>query len=184
MRFTEQYINPKVLKIDHHYGQYERWRLLASYHKYFLKQSVKLGEIKSGMSVLDYGCGKQMLRHALPSDVEYTGYDIIPEFSDVENIRGRKYDVIFAIQVIHYINNTGIKELAKVFAHITNRLVVMVPTQTMFKRFLDIMLGQKKDNETFLSEQKEIYRILNDHFRYDKFKPFFGLAEVSRWRRM
>lgn len=183
MRFNERYVDPEALKIDHHYGQYECFYLTTAYHKYVLKESVKLAEIHAGMSVLDYGCGKQMLRHFLPKDVKYIGYDIVSEFSDVDDIRGHNYEVIFAIQVLQYPDQTGIKELANLFARLSNRLVVMVPAENKLKRFLDVVLGLKEDNKIFLSKPSEIYQILDDLFLLGKKKSLFGMGEISSWRK-
>lgn len=183
MRFNEQHVNPKVIEIDHHFGQYERSCLTTAYHKYILKQSVKLGGIQPGMSVLDYGCGGQVLRHFLPSGVKYIGYDIVPEFSDVDNIREHNYDVIFAIQVLQYPDKTGLKELSNLYARLSNRLVVMVPSDNKFKRFLDVVLGLKEDNKSFLSKPSEIYQTMGDLFRCEKVKTIFGVGEISVWKR-
>ena len=134
------------------------------------------------MSVLDYGCGRQMLHHALPSGIEYIGYDIVPEFTDVDDIAKRSYDVIFAIQVLHNLKKTGINQLADLFAQLSKTLIVMVPTKNLFKRFLDSIMGLQKDNEAFIHEAKEIYKFLDHYFLCEKVKSVFGVSEISLWK--
>ena len=116
-------IHPRTLEIDHHFGQYERFFLITAYHKYIIRSCIKIGELKDGMCVLDYGCGRQMLHHALPKGIEYIGYDIVPEFTDVDDITKRSYDVIFAIQVLQYLNQTGIRQLADLFTQLSKTLM-------------------------------------------------------------
>ena len=185
MRFNEQYVDSRVLEIDHHFGQYGRSRLIAAYHKYVLKESVKLGEVRPGMCVLDYGCGRQMLRHALPRDVKYFGYDLVPEFSDIDDIRGRPYDVIFAIQVLQYPDEAGLNELSEAFAQSSSRVVVMLPSSRAVKKYiLDAILGLKKDADaSFRSEPGLVYKTLDRVFQHEASKNLIGVGELSRWRR-
>ncbi len=53
-------------------------------------QEVKdlLSDIKSGIAVLDIGCGTGRVRQALPADLDYTGLDNSPELLEVAR---RKY---------------------------------------------------------------------------------------------
>ena len=185
MRFNEQHVDSRVLKVDHHFGQYERCRLVTAYHKHVLKQSVKIGEVRQGMTILDYGCGRQVLRQVLPKGVEYFGYDLVPEFSDLDNVLGRRYDVIFAIQVLQYPDEAGLKELAESFAELSPRLVVMLPSRSPVKKYLfDAVLRIKKDaDETFRSEPWLVYRILDRLFECEESKNLFWLGELSRWKR-
>ncbi len=184
MRFNQEYVDHRVLDIDHHYGQYERSTSLAAYHKYVLGQAVKLAELQPGMRILDYGCGRRMLRHALPPGVEYHGYDIAEEFSDTNDFRSRNYDAILAIQVLQYPNEAGLRELSKVFAQLSEKLIVMLPSSSGFKNFLDLILGLKEDADaTFRSEPKLVYKVLEDFFELERMKNLLGVGELSRWAR-
>lgn len=183
MKSGEEYIDPKVLTIDHHFGQYERFGIIASYHKHVLKKCVRLAGIQSGMNVLDFGCGRQMLRQVLPADVHYVGYDIVSEFSDIDDFRKQRYDIIFAIQVMHYPDKFGIEELAKEFARLAPILIVMVPSTGKFKKnILDRLFGLKHDaDSTFRSEPRDIYSVLEKHYARRNFKRVFGIGEITRW---
>ena len=108
---VEKYFDPRVISINHHYEQYERSSIINTYHRSVLKKCIRISGIRSGMSVLDYGCGRKILRKYLPVDIDYIGYDIISKFTDIVDIRGKKYDVIFAIQVLQYIDNKGLNDI-------------------------------------------------------------------------
>jgi hypothetical protein len=185
MRFNQRYVDDKVLQIDHDYGQYRRSRIMAAYHRSVLRKTVQLSGVQPGMSVLDYGCGKQELKQALPQGVAYTGYDIVTGFSDIADPSVGHYDVVFAIQVLMYPNEAGLRELTTVFANITNRLTIMVPSQTRFKKYvLDPLLGLKKDaDETFRSRPELIYHILSEKFKMTSLRNYLGVAGISTWQR-
>lgn len=185
MRFGQKHVDPRVLEIDHHGGQYQRSALIAAYHRRVLKECVKIAKLSPGMSVLDYGCGGQELKKLLPQGVRYTGYDLVPEFSDIADPTDGTYDVVFAIQMMQYPDRAGQEELAALFARLAGTLVVMLPSQNMFKRhILDPIFGLKKDaDETFRAEPRDVYDVLNGKFEQVKFKLLFALAEISRWKR-
>jgi hypothetical protein len=185
MRFNQRHVDSKVLEIDHDYGQYRRSPIMAAYHRSVLRKTVKLSGVQPGMTVLDYGCGRQMLKKALPTGVNYTGYDLVPEFSDVADPSVRQYDIVFAIQVLMYPSEDGLSEVAATFAAITQKVVIMVPSQTSFKRyFLDPLLGLKKDaDETFRSRPDTIYKMFERHFAMNSLHNYLGVAAISTWQR-
>jgi len=184
MRFNQQSVDPRVLEIDHHGGQYERSRLIAAYHQFILRRCAKLADLRPGMRVLDYGCGRQMLRRCLPAGVQYMGYDLTPEFSDIHDPTGRHFDVVFAIQMLMYPDDAGLRELTGTFAAITETVVAMLPAQGFIKKnLIDPLLGLKEAaDSTFRSRPARVYEVLRGRFDCERMIHLFGVADLSRWK--
>ena len=184
MRFNQQSVDPRVVEIDHHGGQYERNRFIAAYHHFILRRCAKLADLRPGMSVLDYGCGRQILRRHLPAGVQYTGYDLTPEFSDIDNPVGRRFDVVFAIQMLMYPDDAGVRELTDTFAHMTGTVVAMLPAQGFIKKnLIDPILGLKEAaDSTFRSRPAGVYEVLRGRFDCERMIHLFGVADISRWK--
>jgi hypothetical protein len=184
MRFNQQSVDPRVIEIDHHGGQYERNRFIAAYHHFILRRCVRLAGVRSGMSVLDYGCGRQMLRRHLPTDVRYNGYDLNPEFSDITDPTSGRYNVVFAIQMLMYPDNAGLKELIAAFAGMTETVVAMLPAQGFVKKnLIDPVLGLKEAADTtFRSRPARVYEVLGERFDCERMIHLFGVADLSRWK--
>ena len=174
-------INRWACEIDMHYEQYERSYFLSTYYRWILKKCVRIASVNPEMTVLDYGCGNKILLQYLPVGIDYIGYDIISSFSDVTNIRGKKYNVIFAIQVLQYINNQGLNELMKNFSHICDRLIIMCPTQNLVKKFIDKLIGLTKNNMIFESSIDDIYKITNKYYSLQNRQSVFCFGEISCW---
>ena len=177
----EQYFDPEVITINHHYEQYERSRVINTYHRSILKKCVRMSGIKRGMRVLDYGCGKKILKEYLPVDTDYIGYDIISVFTDISDIKGKKYDVIFLIQVLQYINNKGLNELMSKFLQLGDKIIIMCPTQNILKRYIDALLGLRQNNMIFESSIEEIYQFANKYYSLQSRESVFCFGEISRW---
>ena len=184
MRFNQQSVDPRVLEIDHHHGQYERNRFIAVYHNLILRLCARMSGVRPGMRVLDYGCGKQMLKKHLPAGVDYVGYDLEPAFSDITDPSKDRYDAVFAIQMLMYPDELGLRELTSMFANVTGRVVVMMPAQGFIKRrVLDPILGLKEAaDSTFRSTPKTAYAALSGKFDCARMWHLFGIADISLWR--
>ena len=178
---VEKYFDPRVISINHHYEQYERSSIINTYHRSVLKKCIRISGIRSGMSVLDYGCGRKILREYLPIDIDYIGYDIISKFTDIIDIRGKKYDVIFAIQVLQYIDNKGLNELMSNFLQLGDKIIIMCPTQNILKRYIDALLGLRQNNMIFESSIEEIYQFANKYYSLQSRESVFCFGEISRW---
>lgn len=185
MRFGEEHVDSKVVQIDHYQRQYGSSRWIAAYHRFVLRQAVALARLEPGMKVLDYGCGRQVLKGMLPPGVDYVGYDLVPALSDCEDPSAGKYDLVFAIQVLQYPDEAGLRRLGEVFSTVAPRLVVMLPSQNAFKRLvLDPLLGLKKDADlTFRSGARDVYAALGERFVREGTRNVFWVGEVTSWRR-
>ncbi len=171
--------------LDHHQHQYNTSYLTATYHRLVLRQAVRMARLRPEMHVLDYGCGHQQLRRGLPPGVHYTGYDIVTELSDVKDPRSAHYDLVFAIQVLMYLDGPGLRAWVECFARLTSNLVVMVPARNFLKdEVLDSVFGLKKLREDMVrSHPKEIYDQLSRRFSLDSSRNVLWMDEITRWRR-
>ncbi len=174
-------INNRACEINMHYEQYERSYFLSSYYRWILKKCVRIANVNSEMTVLDYGCGNKILLQYLPVGIDYIGYDIISSFSDVTNIKEKKYNVIFAIQVLQYINNQGLSELMSNFSKLCDRLIIMCPTQNHVKRFIDKLIGLKQNNMIFKSTIDDIYKFANKYYSLQNRQSVLYFGEISCW---
>jgi hypothetical protein len=182
-RFTERAVARSVIELDHHKHQYEASAMTAAYHRLVLNRAVRLAQVTPGMHVLDFACGRQRLRRALPPGVRYTGYDVVPALSDIDDPRRDRYDVVFAMQVLMYFDAAGLDEWTNTAAGLTQRLVVMVPTRNFMKdEVLDRLLGLRSFRETMVrSRPTEIYERLGRRFSMDAKRTVFWMGELTSW---
>lgn len=102
------------------FGEYETndlWfrRMPIISHYYFGKIKEILCswiEIKEGVA-LDFGCGQQRHKYFLPSGIKYVGYDIIPEYTDVDDYTKTNPDLFFAISSLEHVTHDELEDLLK-----------------------------------------------------------------------
>lgn len=100
------------------FGEYESndlWyrRLPIISHYYFGKIKKILCrwvEIKEGVA-LDFGCGQQRLRAYLPRGIKYIGYDMIPEYTDIDDYKKTRPDIFFAISSFEHLTHVALDEV-------------------------------------------------------------------------
>ena len=188
VHFGRTHVKPLVLALDHHRHQCDGSVLIAAYNRLVLGQAVRMACLRSGMHVLDYGCGHQQLRKALPPGVRYTGYDAVAKLSEVEDPRGGPYDLVFALQVLMYLDARGLGEWVETFAAATKDLVVMVPARNFLKdNVLDRVFGLKdlreQREQMVQSLPPEIYEQLSRHFSLLSSRNLLCMGELTRWQR-
>jgi len=184
-RFGARASDPSFVDIDQNHLQYETSRPTAIYHHWVLGRCARLAGLESGMSVLDYGCGSQHLRGRLPDGVEYTGYDLVPRLSTTADPLSRRYDCVFAIQVMMYIDADGLREWVTAFAERTPLVVAMVPERSFLKdRVLDHFFGLDAERERLIrSQPAEIDEHLSRCFRRTAARHALGFGRIGRWER-
>lgn len=102
------------------FGEYETndlWfrRLPIISHYYFGKIKKILCswiETKEGL-VLDFGCGQQRLKDFLPAGIRYIGYDIIPEYTDIDDYRKTNPDLFFSISSFEHVTHEELDDILK-----------------------------------------------------------------------
>jgi choline dehydrogenase-like flavoprotein len=184
-RLGSEYVAEGTLTLEHHQIQYETSPYTAMYHHHVLKTCVKMMNLKPGMTVLDYGCSGQQLKKHLPPGVKYVGYDVRPEWSDIdESELLDHYDVIFIIQVFFYFDRQGLMDWLEKFAHRSQNFLVMNPSRNFLKDdVMDKILGLSEDREDLArSTPKEVDEAMSTRFKLQKRKNIFYMGEVSTWR--
>lgn len=177
------WVDEQTIAFDHHAEQYGGSTLLAAYHRRMLRIAVGMARLAPGRHVLDYGCGGQELRAQLPAGVDYTGFDLHPELTDVADPRGRRYDAVFAIQMLMYVDPPALRELTDLFAELSDVVIAMVPSRNFVKdQILDRALGLKDNVDTIVRcEPRQIEEALSTRFRRARRRNFFWLSEFTRW---
>lgn len=107
----------EILKKEH--AKYSKWGASASQRH--IRDIINFFDelkIPNGLTVLDYGCGKQMLKEVLPySHKEFYMYDPgIPRFSR----KPPKCDIVFCLDVLEHIEP---EYLDSVLEHISSRML-------------------------------------------------------------
>lgn len=69
-------------------------------------------EIEEG-AVLDFGCGQQRLKDFLPKALKYIGYDIIPDYSDVDDYKKTDPDIFFSISSFEHVTHDELDGILK-----------------------------------------------------------------------
>src|SRR3990167_485196 len=124
------------------------------------------------------------MRH-MPEGVSYVGYDVAAAFSDIDDPRGMKFDTVFAIQMLMYLNREGLVELTEGLAEATTRLVALVPARNYLKdEILDRLLGVAElRNATVQSTPDEVWEILGTRFALTDRQNIFWMADLTSWQR-
>jgi len=183
--FGKDHVEQAVLDLDHDTLQYNGSIITAFYHRFVLRKAVRLARLRAGMHVLDYGCGKQQLRKVISPFVAYLGYDAQSELSDVDDPRGRTYDVVFAIQVLMYLDASGLRNFVDTIAASTTDLIVMVPSRNFLKdQILDRVFGLSSARDDMVkSVPVDIYTQLARKFSLCRSKNLLWMGELTRWQR-
>lgn len=111
-------------------------QLYSLFQKALVKDSSvieKYLDIKEGSFILDIGCGPADVINALPSNIEYYGFDMSSEYIEkakqkftapnyhfstelvseklLENELIGKFDFVFALGILHHLNNSEVESL-------------------------------------------------------------------------
>src|SRR3990167_10479403 len=134
------------------FGEYETndlWyrRLPIISHYYFGKgKKILCSWIKKKGIALDFGCGQQRLKDFLPKEVKYIGFDIIPEYTDVDDYRKTDPDLFFAISSLEHLTYKEFDELLKWIAFSSiEQVFIQLPIKNE-RWLLWTLMGFKKES--------------------------------------
>ena len=85
--------------------------------------------------VLDFGCGQQRLKPFLPKGIEYIGYDIIPEYTSVDDYKKTNPDIFFSVSSFEHISHEDLDEVLR-WINATNIKQVFVDLPIHNDRYL------------------------------------------------
>lgn len=133
--------------------------LASFYFRHLLKQLVKIGGLdRSGITILDFGCGYGELKQLL-CNATVVGFDIIPELSDVEDWQTVSFDVLVANQVFYSFSVESLEDLLQKLRkkNPSLQLVVGVSRQGLLNNIGKYILGRPSAHSgTRISPEREI----------------------------
>lgn len=157
------------------FGEYESndlWyrRLPVISHYYFGKIKKILCswiKIKEGIA-LDFGCGSQRLKKFLPPGIKYIGYDIIPEYTDIDDYKKTNPDIFFAISTFEHLLDEEIEEVLKWIASSNiQQILISIPINNLYLIWTLFGLKEKIIREHHLNIRP--YSLENMHAKITKY---------------
>ncbi|MDP3765319.1 MAG: class I SAM-dependent methyltransferase [Nanoarchaeota archaeon] len=152
--------------------------LKGIYFYRILKKIIEIGNLKNrDVKVLDFGCGIGKLKELLPDKV--ICFDIQPEFTEIDDWRKAKFDVIVANQVFYLVTE---KELRNFLAELyrINRgveLIVAVSKRRLIHRILKYFFRPDAWADTKLMPVEEL-RVLTEKMNVLKKVNVLSMADV------
>jgi hypothetical protein len=149
------------------------------YFIHLLKKIIKIGRLdKENKKILDFGCGNNELKKMLGERV--TGYDIIPELSDIDHWENFDFDVLVSNQVFYCFTKNQLSEFLKKLKDRNKKiyLIVGISRQGIVNNIGKIIFGAADaHSETKIMPSKEI-KILLDHCSLIKKDSVLFLADI------
>ncbi|MBI4052746.1 MAG: class I SAM-dependent methyltransferase [Candidatus Diapherotrites archaeon] len=133
---------------------------------------------RRNVRILDFGCGCGELKKLLGEKV--TGFDVLPELSDVKDWRAVDFDVVAANEVFYLFSEKELEKILREFKakNPGTELVVGIARQNLLGGILAVLAGEPDaHSNTLLPPQKEL-EILQRHFRLKARKSVFWLCDV------
>lgn len=150
------------------------------YFRHLLEQIAKVGNLdRSGITVLDFGCGQGQLKCLLGSD-KVIGYDIVPELTDVKDWRDVKFDVLVANEVFYSFSENALEHLLRELKkkNPTLELVIGISKQSVLNNIGKYLLGRPDAHSATKIGPKKERDILERHCRVVRRKNVMNLADV------
>jgi len=139
-----------------------------------------LGNISKDSLILDFGCGRQYLKKA--SGLKIIGYDIVPQFTDIDDYRNIKPDIIFCNHVLEHLDIQELKETLDSFKKIVPKFIITgVPTENLLSK-LCALIGRPHGYFEHKTKMKAIHNELSKRFALLERKNIFTLTIISKWQ--
>ncbi len=163
---------------------YDHWNpLVRFYFNGILKKAVKLADLKTGETVLDFGCESQQLKKFIPKGVKYVGFDIVPGNSDLKDYRQARPNVVFALSVLEHLEEKELEYTLNDFKQMgVKKLVVSLPTEHFISKILAWLHGFSEEHEDeHKTNWKSVYKILSSRLKQEKTAGFYTMQKMSVW---
>lgn len=163
----------------------DRQGIVGRYLNSYLEKSIEMAEPKEGQTILDFGCEKQKLKEYIPNGVNYIGYDIIRERSDISTIYDCKPDIVIANHVLEHLDKAQLKQFIKDMKKLkVKKIIVSLPLSNILGVMLSILVGR-----TYFWHKMEhklewgyILRKLKDNFKCTGIKDILFLTVITEWK--
>lgn len=150
------------------------------YFRQLLRQIVRVGGLhRSGINVLDFGCGQGELKQILGS-TKVVGYDIIPGFSDVQDWREADFDVLVANEVFYSFSEDELESLLLQLRQKNPNveLVVGISRQGLLNNIGKYLLGRPDAHSASRLTPKNELKILEKYCEVLVRNSFIALADI------
>lgn len=150
------------------------------YFLHLLNQIINIGNLtRSGITVLDFGCGKGELKRLLTGS-KVVGYDIIPALSDVDDWQKIDFDVLVANEVFYSFSESDLEKLLQQLRVKNEKLelVVGISRQGVLNNIGKYLLGKPDvHSATKIGPKKEL-EILERYCHIRRRQNVMNLANV------
>ena len=133
---------------------------------------------KRNVKILDFGCGLNKLKSLLPDKV--TGYDIQPRFTEVDDWRKVKFDVLVSNQVFYLMTKKELREFLNELYKVNPKveLIVSITRRTLLQKIFKHILGEGDAwADTQLLPHEEL-RVLCERMKIVKKTDYFKLVNI------
>jgi len=161
--------------------------LVRFYWHNVMKNIAGMAEASKEDLILDFGCGKkQYLKNYLPG-YNIIGYDIVKEFSDIDDFGHLGPYIIVCSHVLEHLEEEKLFETIEIFKKMNPKFIITAqPTENLLSRVCNFLWAAKYlKNDFRLKSHKlkinEIHKILSNFFKLECRKDVFMLTVISKW---
>jgi len=135
------------------------------YFKKIINQIIEIGKLKdTKKKILDFGCGNKELSKSIV-EKKVLNYDIKPEYSDYDDYKNLKFDIIIINHVLEYFDKSEIIKFLEDLKRINPEceLIVGLTIRGFVSNFVKNLLLQFSAHDNFISNYKDILETLNKY---------------------
>ena len=154
------------------------------YFRKILSTIVQVGELeRSGLRVLDFGCGHGVLKKMNPQ-INITGYDIVRELTEVDAWNLVAFEVVVSSETFCLFNAEQLERLLCEFkSHNKNmELVVGISRQSFINKVGSVLLGHGNAHDGTKLKPAEEKNVLLRLMEIIGQRTVWGLADVYRFK--
>lgn len=142
----------------------------------------KLNSLPKNSLILDFGCGRQYLKKYLrDSKLRIVGYDIVSEFTDVQDYTSLKPDAIFCNHVLEHLNIAELRKTLDNFKKMKPKFIIIgIPTENFISR-LCAAIGKPHGYFEHKTKINTIHDELHSRFNLLDRKNIMTLTIISKW---
>ena len=141
-----------------------------------------MGQLNEKGLVLDFGCGKNHLKKMLKNK-QVIGYDIVKEYTDIEDYTILKPSKIVCNSVLEYLTSTELRTTITNFKKMNDKaiLIVSLPTKNLLSKFLMFILKRPSHSKHKLNLD-EVNKIITEQYILVKSKTVMTMAKIRKYQ--
>lgn len=152
--------------------------LCSIYFRSILFAIIRIGSLdRSGLRILDFGCGHSRLGSMLPN---VDRYDIDPELSEIEDWTNTQYDVVILNEVFYMMSENEINMVLMDITKYSPSAVVIVgiARQNLMSRILKYPAGLIRAHDGTKTSPKKEKEILDKYYNCSAHAVVFGMCDI------